>query len=75
MFKFDPTSQTSEVSLLKDIVSSDCLTKFSRGNLSEIKNISYSYKGLKDGTFKNAGQTITDNNLMEMNTRDLRGGQ
>ena len=58
MFKFDPATQTSEVSSLKDIVSEDSLKKFSKSNLDEIKNIGFSYKGLKDGIFKNTGQAL-----------------
>jgi len=58
VLKFDPATQTSEVSLLKDIVSSDTLSKFSLKNLNEIKTIGYSYKGLKDGLFKNTGLNL-----------------
>lgn len=69
--KFDPSSQTSEVSLLKDIVSSDTLNKFTKQKLSEVKNIGFSYKGLKDGIFKSAG-LANNSNLKQEETRDLR---
>lgn len=55
MLKFDPASQTSEVTLLRDIVSMDTIQKFQQKNLNEIKQIGFSYKGLKDGVFKNTG--------------------
>lgn len=58
MLKFDPATQTSEVSLLKDIVSSEALNKFSQKNLNEVKSVTFSYKGLKDGLFKNTGMNI-----------------
>lgn len=55
LLKFDPSQQVSEVGLLKDIVSSDTLLRFQKQHLSEIKNIGLSYKGLKEGIFKKAG--------------------
>lgn len=61
MLKFDPASQTSEVTLLKDILSVDAIAKFQARQLGEIKNIGYSYRGLKEGRFKASGlqsQTI-----------------
>lgn len=58
MFKFDPATQTSEVSILKDIVSGDTLTKFQKINLNEIKSMGFSYKGLKDGLFKSTGELL-----------------
>jgi hypothetical protein len=57
IFKFDPSQQVSEVSLLKDIVSSETLGRFAKQNLNDIKNISFSYKGLKEGIFKKTGMT------------------
>ena len=58
MLKFDPTSQTSEVSLLKDIVSTETLTKFQKQNLNEVSNIGFTYRGLSDGIFKTSGLQI-----------------
>jgi len=64
MFKFEPATQTSEVSLLKDIVTGDNLSKFSKQNFTEIKSIGFSYKGLKDGLFKNTGNTLNQRNRL-----------
>lgn len=64
MFKFDPATQTSEVSLLKDIVSGDTQNKFHNKNLNEIKSISFSYRGLRDGLFKNTGMQLTNKKSM-----------
>ena len=58
--RFDPATQTSEVSILRDIVSSDTLTKFQMKNLNEIKNVSFNYKGFKDSLFKNAGTLLNE---------------
>jgi len=58
MFKFDPATQTSEVSLLKDIVAGENLAKFSKSSLNEIKSICFSYKGFKDGLFKSTGMQL-----------------
>lgn len=46
------------MSLLKDITSEDSVKKFSKQNLDEIKNIGFSYKGLKDGIFKSTGMSL-----------------
>jgi len=46
------------VSLLKDIVGSDTLIKFSKQNLNEIKSIGFCYKGLKEGIFKTTGAQL-----------------
>lgn len=56
--RFDPATQTSEVSILRDIVSNDTMSKFQAKNLQEIKNVSFNYKGFKDGLFKNAGTLL-----------------
>jgi len=45
--------------MLKDIVSSEALQKFAKQNLSDIKSITFSYKGLKDGVFKKAGSNLS----------------
>lgn len=69
MFKFDPATQMSEVSLLKDIVSSDTLQKFTKNNLNEIKHIGFNYRGIKDGLFKSMGSMLHSKQL------DFKGGK
>lgn len=66
MFKFDPASQTSEISLLKDIVSADTIQKFQRANLNEIKSLAFSYRGLKEGVFKNTGVALNKRNILKI---------
>ena len=66
MFKFDPASQTSEISLLKDIVSAETIQKFQRANLNEIKSLGFSYRGLKDGVFKNSGVALNKRNILKL---------
>ena len=65
MFKFDPATQTSEVSLLKDIVGGDTQNKFLAKNMQEIKSLSFSYRGLRDGLFKNTGQMLNKKSLFK----------
>ena len=36
-FKFDPVSQCSEVSLLKDLINQENQSKFTKANLNEVK--------------------------------------
>ena len=66
MLKFDPATQTSEVSILKDIVSGDTLSKFQKINLNEIKSMGFSYKGLKDGLFKSTGELLNKQNIFKL---------
>jgi hypothetical protein len=66
MLKFDPATQTSEVSILKDIVSGDTLTKFQKINLNEIKSMGFNYKGLKDGLFKSTGELLNNQNIFKI---------
>lgn len=68
ILKFDPSQQVSEVSLLKDIVSSDALNRFQKQNLGEIKNIGFTYRGLRDGIFKKTGSQAFN----QEDTHDLR---
>jgi hypothetical protein len=63
--KFDPATQTSEVSLLKDIVSGDTQNKFHAKNLQEIKSIGFSYRSMRDGLFKNTGQMLNKKMLFK----------
>ena len=72
MFKFDPATQTSEVSLLKDIVSGDTQNKFHSKNLNEIKSIGSSYRGLRDGLFKNTGMMLNNKKNLFKSTIDNR---
>ena len=64
------------MSLLKDIVTGDNLSKFSKQNFSEIKSVMFNYKGLKDGLFKNTGLQLNQRNFLRTNTdqRQNAGG-
>ena len=70
MLKFDPATQSSQVSLLKDIVGVDTLAKFSRQNLNEIKGLGFCYKGLKDGIFKATGTQLNQEALKKPKFND-----
>ena len=59
MLKFDPATQNSEVSLLKDIVTQDTLQRFHKHNFPEMKQIGFNYKELSDGIFKTSGLQIS----------------
>lgn len=50
-FKFDPISQSSEASLIKDLISLESQTKFLKNNLSEL-HLSMHARGIKSPIFK-----------------------
>lgn len=53
-FKFDPITQCSEVSLLKDLISQDNLSKFNKANLNEVKIGFYNRRHYKNPQSKNS---------------------
>ena len=57
-FKFDPVSQCSEVSLLKDLINQENQLKFLKQNLNEVKIAFYNRNQKQQSSYQNRFNSI-----------------